>query len=204
MIEDLPRRIASPAPPFEGANRPSSPTSTNSSSSSPVPNPTPIWRLDRWLLAAECNGIEPLIIADKRDRADETTFQERFGAFARIGYRVLATSAKQALGIEELRGALRGRMLPPSPAPPGSANPACLNALQPGLQLDTGDIGKVTFEGRHTTCARTPPPRQRRMSHRHARTARLELLHLDRDALLEGFIEFHHSYRALPLPQLQA
>ncbi len=73
------------------------------------PNPD-LWRIDRWIVAAESNGLEPMIIANKRDRTDETTFQERFGEFAKIGYRVLATSAKAEIGIEELRAALRGRV----------------------------------------------------------------------------------------------
>lgn len=153
------------------------------------PNPD-LWRMDRWLVAAEFNGLEPLLVANKRDRVEEATFQELFGEFARIGYRVLATSAKEGLGVDALRTALRGR-ISAFTGPSGAGKSSLLNALQPGLHLDTGDIGQVTFKGRHTTVVRellpldsggwvadTPGLR------------RLELLHTERDELLEGFIEF--------------
>lgn len=153
------------------------------------PNPD-LWLIDRWIVAAESNGIEPLIVANKRELIDEATFQKFFADYERIGYRVLATSANCAIGIEELRGALRGR-ISAFTGPSGVGKSSLLNALQPGLKLDTGDIGHTTFKGRHTTTVRqlipletggwvadTPGLRQ------------LELLEMDRETLADSFIEF--------------
>jgi len=153
------------------------------------PNPD-LWRLDRWLVAAESYGLEPLIVANKRDLVDDATFREKFAEFTAIGYRVLGTSAPQSLGIEELRAALRGR-ISAFTGPSGVGKSSLLNLVQPGLHLDTGDIGHVTYKGRHTTTVRelipldsggwvadTPGLRN------------LELLAMDRDELADCFIEF--------------
>ena len=153
------------------------------------PNPD-LWRIDRWIVSAETNGIEPLIIANKRDLVSEDVFQENFAEYTRIGYRVIAASAKGNIGIEELKAALRGR-ISAFTGPSGVGKSSLLNSMQPGLKLDTGDIGYTTFKGRHTTTVRqlipletggwvadTPGLRQ------------LELLPMERDELQAGFIEF--------------
>ncbi len=153
----------------------------------PLPD---LWRIDRWLVAAESYGLEPLLIANKRDLVDEAAFEAHFAEYASFGYRVLATSVRQSLGIEELRAALRGR-ISAFTGPSGVGKSSLLNTVQPGLQLDTGDIGQVTFKGRHTTTVRellplesggwvadTPGLRQ------------LQFLALTRDELAECFVEF--------------
>jgi ribosome biogenesis GTPase len=153
------------------------------------PNPDR-WRIDRWIVAAESNGLEPLIIANKRDLVDEAAFQERFDGFERVGYRVIATSVKGEIGIDALRNALRGRISAVT-GPSGVGKSSLLNAVQPGLKLATGDIGHITFKGRHTTTVReliplesggwvadTPGLRQ------------LELLAMSREELADCFVEF--------------
>ena len=153
------------------------------------PNPD-LWRLDRWLASAESSGLEPLIIANKRDRVDAATAEERFREFSNIGYRIIETSAKANIGIDALRAALQGR-ISAFTGPSGVGKSSLLNALQPGLKLATGEIGETTFKGKHTTTVRelipletggwvadTPGLRQ------------LDLLTMTRDELLVCFIEF--------------
>ncbi len=153
------------------------------------PNPDP-WRIDRWLVAAQSTGIEPLLIANKRDKVDDKTFHEAFSEFQKIGYRVIATSAKTGVGLDELKDALRDRISAFS-GPSGVGKSSLLNAIQPGLMLATGEVGTVTFKGRHTTTVRellplncggwvadTPGLRN------------LELLKMDREELIESFGEF--------------
>lgn len=153
------------------------------------PNPD-LWRLDRWLASAESSALEPLIVANKRDRVDEATFSERFGEFIEIGYRVIETSAKAGIGIDSLRAELHGR-ISAFTGPSGVGKSSLLNALQPGLKLATGEVGETSFKGKHTTTVReliplesggwvadTPGLRQ------------LDLLGMTRDELLDCFIEF--------------
>ena len=153
------------------------------------PNPD-LWRIDRWLVTAESTGITPLLVANKRDRVDDAAFDASFGAFEKIGYRVLATSVRTGEGIEQLKEQLRGS-ISAFTGPSGVGKSSLLNAIQPGLRLATGEIGDVTFKGRHTTTVReliplesggwvadTPGLRQ------------LDLLRMDRDDLLMSFVEF--------------
>ena len=153
------------------------------------PNPD-LWRIDRWIMAAESNGIEPLIVANKRELVDDKTFQEAFGDYERIGYRVIATSYRQEIGIEALKSALRGRVSAFT-GPSGVGKSSLLNLVQPGLKLATGEIGLTTFKGKHTTTVRELIPLETGGWVADTPGLRnLELLPLDRDELLDGFIEF--------------
>lgn len=153
------------------------------------PNPD-LWRIDRWLVAAESNALEPLIVANKCDLVDEATFTRWFGEYIRLGYRVVRASASHNTGIDELKAMLRGRVSAFT-GPSGVGKSSLLNGVQPGLKLATGDVGMVTFKGKHTTTVReliplesggwvadTPGLRQ------------LELLNMTREELLDCFIEF--------------
>lgn len=153
------------------------------------PNPD-VWKLDRFLIAAEAEGLDSLIVANKRDLVPEMAWHQPFAEFAAIGYRVLPTSAKTGEGVDCLRDALRDKVSA-FVGPSGVGKSSLLNIIQPGLQLRTGDVGQVTHKGRHTTTASqliplhsggwvadTPGLRQ------------FELLELDRDALASCFVEF--------------
>ena len=108
------------------------------------------WKLDRFLIVAEASEIEPIIIANKGDLATDQELAESFGPFRELGYRVLLTSVKDSRGLEELRTTLNGKVSA-FVGPSGVGKSSLLNALQPGLNLKTADIGYVTFKGRHTT-----------------------------------------------------
>lgn len=149
------------------------------------PNPD-VWKLDRFLLAAETEELEPLIVANKCDLAEPAAFRE----FEAIGYRVLATSTKTGHGIPELRDAIQGK-LSAFVGPSGVGKSSLLNAIQPGLGLRTAETGTVTHKGRHTTTtaqliplhvggwvADTPGLRQ------------FEILDLEPEEVAEGFVEF--------------
>ncbi len=115
------------------------------------PNPD-LWKLDRFLAAAEQEGLEPLIVANKRDLVSEEQQRETFREYEALGYRVLPTSVRESLGLDALRDALKERVAA-FVGPSGVGKSSLLNAMHPGLNLATADIGYTTYKGRHTTTA---------------------------------------------------
>jgi ribosome biogenesis GTPase len=113
----------------------------------PPPNPRLI---DRFLVVAEYSEVPVLLVANKVDLGPDAA-QAAFGPYERIGYDVLYTAAKGGIGIEELRGRLAGRLSIVT-GPSGVGKSTLLNALQPGLQLATGEVSSAEEgKGKHTT-----------------------------------------------------
>lgn len=117
------------------------------SASTPRMNPR---LLDRFLVVAEHNDVEPWIVATKMDEPEAADALQRFGPYERIGYHVLYTSARDGLGIAELRGAIEGRITALT-GPSGVGKSSLLNAVQPGLALAVGEISDHLRKGKHTT-----------------------------------------------------
>nr|CAA9293663.1 Ribosome small subunit biogenesis RbfA-release protein RsgA [uncultured Armatimonadetes bacterium] len=113
------------------------------------PNPD-LWKLDRFLVLAEDAELDLLIVLNKADLAPPEEIEAVAEPYRRIGYGVVAASARTGIGIDELRARLKGR-ISAFCGPSGAGKSSLLNAVQPGLELKTGDIGNVTWKGRHTT-----------------------------------------------------
>ena len=114
----------------------------------PPPNPRLI---DRFLVVAEYNEVPAMIVANKVDLIGSNAAAELFAPYERIGYEVVYASAKAGIGLEELRGRLAGKLSIVT-GPSGVGKSTLLNALQPGLQLATGEVSEVmSGKGKHTT-----------------------------------------------------
>ena len=114
----------------------------------PPPNPRLI---DRFLVVAEYNEVPAMIVANKVDLIGSDAAAELFAPYERIGYEVVYASAKAGIGLEELRGRLAGKLSIVT-GPSGVGKSTLLNALQPGLQLATGEVSEVmSGKGKHTT-----------------------------------------------------
>lgn len=111
-----------------------------------------LWKLDRFLVLAEDSELAALIVLNKADLAAPEEIEAVAAPYRRIGYDVVATSVRTGAGIEDLRARLTGR-LSAFCGPSGVGKSSLLNALQPGLSLKTGEVGTITFKGRHTTVA---------------------------------------------------
>jgi ribosome biogenesis GTPase len=115
-------------------------------------NPSPrLKMLDRYLVIAEKQNVPPLIVANKIDLVDDP--KEIFGLYESIGYRVLYTSPKLQVGLEELKNALHGRVSALA-GPSGVGKSTLLNAIQPGLGLAVNEISTAMNKGKHTTVTR--------------------------------------------------
>ncbi len=121
-------------------------------------NPTPKWgMLDRYLVSAESLELSALIVITKLDlvRDQEARLDENIcrmvDEYRRIGYPVVLTSSITGEGLDELRQVLKGR-LSAFVGKSGVGKTALLNAIEPGLSLRVGEVGKGSIgKGKHTT-----------------------------------------------------
>ncbi|BDI33819.1 putative ribosome biogenesis GTPase RsgA [Capsulimonas corticalis] len=116
------------------------------------PQPDP-WLLDRFLVMAESADITASIVVNKIDLVDsgeEESLRLRMAVYERAGYRIWYVSARENIGIDDLRAELRDK-ISAFAGPSGVGKSRMINALCPGLDLRVGDIGYITYKGRHTT-----------------------------------------------------
>lgn len=108
-------------------------------------------QLDRLLVIAESNGIPPVVVVNKADLPGAAEVAERIRAiYEPLGYRVLSASAESGEGLEELRATLQTGTVA-LVGPSGVGKSSLLNALDPTLQLRTGELSRKVRRGRHTT-----------------------------------------------------
>ena len=107
--------------------------------------------LDRYLVIAEKQKVPALIVANKIDLVDDP--KEIFGLYESIGYRVLYTSTKLMVGLDELKNILSGRVSALA-GPSGVGKSTLLNAIQPGLGLAVNELSTAMNKGKHTTVTR--------------------------------------------------
>jgi ribosome biogenesis GTPase len=113
----------------------------------PVPHSRMI---DRYLVIAEHNEVEAVVVANKIDLCGVDAAREVFGLYERVGYLVLYVSARTGGGIEDLRARLAGRTSLLS-GPSGVGKSSLLNAIHPDLRLATREVSDAIHKGRHTT-----------------------------------------------------
>ena len=106
--------------------------------------------VDRMLVMGESGGLECLVVLTKVDLVPPDEAEVLLADYAAVGYPVLKASAVTGEGLEPVREALStgsSALVGPS----GVGKSSLLNALQPGLQLQTQDVGRRSRSGRHTT-----------------------------------------------------
>ncbi|QDS98705.1 ribosome small subunit-dependent GTPase A [Adhaeretor mobilis] len=106
--------------------------------------------IDRYLIAAEKYGIEPVICINKIDLIDPAELQPLVGVYAQLGYRVLLISATTGQGMERLRAILAGRQSAVA-GQSGVGKSSLLNSLEPSLGLRVQTVSTDNDKGRHTT-----------------------------------------------------
>ena len=114
-------------------------------------DPMPHLRMvDRFLVVAEHNQVEAVVVANKVDLVGLPAAGSLFAGYAAIGYPVHHVSAREGIGLEELADRLVGRVSVVT-GPSGVGKSTLLNAIQPGLRIETGAVSETIHKGRHTT-----------------------------------------------------
>lgn len=116
----------------------------------PKPNP---YLIDRYLTAAENLPADALIVINKVDLMNAETrplVEELTELYQNIGYRVIGTSIKQNIGLEELAEALSNTtsiLVGLS----GVGKSSIVKAILPKEEIKIGETSEATGEGKHTT-----------------------------------------------------
>lgn len=159
-----------------------------------APYPEPHANLiDRYLVAAETQKIRPIILLNKMDRVGECNQQqieELISPYEALGYEVLRTSIDDAQSLNVLRNCLLN-LTCVFVGQSGVGKSSLINAMLPDVNTRVGELSALTQKGRHTTTTAylfhfpqgghlidSPGIRE------------FGLWHMNRDQLLNGFIEF--------------
>lgn len=106
--------------------------------------------IDRFTVAADLGGLDPVVVINKVDLDRPEIVDELIDGYSQIGIPALVVSATEGTGMAELRDILRqSRSLFVGHS--GVGKSTLLNALIPGIKLNTATVSTHTGKGRHTT-----------------------------------------------------
>ena len=108
------------------------------------------WKLDRFLVASLSAGLDPVIAINKMDLDAEPELQPIIAAYRTAGYEVITLSAKEGSGVQQVMELIHGKVAAFS-GPSGVGKSSLLNAICPQIEASTGEVGKNSKLGRHTT-----------------------------------------------------
>ena len=103
--------------------------------------------LDKQLAYAEFIGIEPIIIINKMDLAD---CEEIKKLYTQVGYKTIIASAKEIIGIDEIKENLRNKTSVFS-GNSGVGKSSIINAIYGFNKTEEGEISKKNKKGKNTT-----------------------------------------------------
>jgi ribosome biogenesis GTPase len=104
--------------------------------------------VDRFMLAAHAGGLLPLLVINKLDLLPGAALPAEIAAYQEL-LPLHPVSARSGAGLDRLRAALRGKRSVLA-GHSGVGKTSLVNALEPELQLETGELA-AGGRGRHTT-----------------------------------------------------
>jgi ribosome biogenesis GTPase len=109
--------------------------------------------IDRFLATAEAYHVPAIIVFNKSDVYGEELkeiLDDTLTIYRQIGYKVFLCSATAKVGIDELKALLKDKTTL-FMGHSGVGKSTLLNAVEPNLDLKTGEISNYTNKGKHTT-----------------------------------------------------
>ena len=106
--------------------------------------------LDRFLIMMQQQEIPCIVCFNKLDIDDEEAGRGYLDIYDACGCRTLIVSARQNLGIEQLKELLSGKTTTVA-GPSGVGKSSLINCLQSGVVMETGGISEKIQRGKHTT-----------------------------------------------------
>ena len=111
---------------------------------SPAPN---FLILDKFIAIAEYKGIEPVVVITKTDLGDGRAVREVYDS---IGVKTVEIDYSDEESVQRVRELLNGK-ISAFTGNSGAGKSTLLNAVDPTLNIATGEISKKLGRGRHTT-----------------------------------------------------
>ncbi len=106
--------------------------------------------VDRYIVSALIGGLTPIIIFNKIDLPNSEPLDEYDKIYREIGYTVIRTSVVNDEGIDRVRLVMKGKKTALAGVS-GVGKSSLINAVQPGLNLNTQPVNRATKRGVHTT-----------------------------------------------------
>ena len=116
-----------------------------------VKNPTPhLSLLDRFIVLAERENLEIVIILTKIDLDDDNTFEKIKNIYEPCGYKVIGVSNLENKNIDKVKEELKDNTVVFA-GPSGVGKSSLLNQIDSNFQLKNGDVSDKIKRGKHTT-----------------------------------------------------
>lgn len=107
------------------------------------------WLLDKFLIMAEHKNLNIIICLNKMDLSEKEIIHIK-NIYETVGYKVLITSSKENIGIENLMAYLKEHITVFA-GPSGVGKSSLLNKVNPQFNRETGDVSAKSKRGKHTT-----------------------------------------------------
>lgn len=116
-----------------------------------VNEPEPdFYLVDKLMVSAEMNNIEPILIINKTDLGTEEDIEAIKKAYEKTDYSIILLSCIQKTGFDKLNDILK-RGVTAFSGQSGVGKSSIINLLCPGKEIETGNLSRKIRRGRHTT-----------------------------------------------------
>lgn len=116
-----------------------------------ITNPKPnLSLLDRFIVLAEKENLEIVIVFTKQDLDEDDTLVELKSIYELSGYKVIPVSTKTKLNIDKIKEELKDNVVVFA-GPSGVGKSSLLNEIDSEFKLQTGEVSDKIKRGKHTT-----------------------------------------------------